>query len=97
MIFLLLAFLGAQCPSYYYYNSSAGACTPQIISSACPPNYPDSPVYFTCGGSTDICAGNSNYTFTGTQCILVSSPSKQNPITAIINEILAYLQKLFFF
>ncbi|MDE1850644.1 MAG: hypothetical protein KGH54_02505 [Candidatus Micrarchaeota archaeon] len=61
------------CPSFYYYNSTG--CTPQTISPACPPNYPNSPTYFTCSGTSvnaSICPSTYVFNKEKSQCILIS-------------------------
>ncbi|MDE1828068.1 MAG: hypothetical protein KGH65_02840 [Candidatus Micrarchaeota archaeon] len=61
------------CPSFYYYNSTG--CAPQTISPACPPNYPNSPTYFTCSGTSvnaSICPPTYLFNKEKSQCILIS-------------------------
>lgn len=61
------------CPNFYYYNSTG--CTPQTISPACPPNYPNSPTYYTCSGTTvnpAVCPSGYSFNSSRSQCILLS-------------------------
>ncbi len=61
-----------MCPQFYYLPQNSTSCKPQTLSPACPPNYTNSPMYFTCSGTTvnpNICPP-SQYIFSNNQCIL---------------------------
>lgn len=77
------------CPSFYWYNTTSGKCQPQTISSACPPNYPNSPTYYTCSGrgvSLSICPSGYSFNPTKSQCILNSGSPPPSTSNSFYNQ-----------
>ncbi len=87
------------CVPFYYYNSTAKQCQPQTISPACPPNYPNSEIYFACSGTkvtSSICPNNYTFNSAKSQCIInsgtttiyhVTSTTPTTSITTTVNAV----------
>ncbi len=74
------------CVPFYYYNSTSKQCQPQTISPACPPNRPDSEVYFACSGTKitpDICPSNYTFNRAKSQCIINNGATTASTTTLI--------------
>ena len=58
------------CYAIFYYASN-GNCLLQTLSTACLTNYPNSPTYYTCGGSLVAACQSAGYGFNAvtSQCV----------------------------
>ncbi len=79
----------STCPAFYWHNSTSKQCQPQTISPACPPNYPNSPTYFTCSGTkvpSNICPNNYTFNSAKSQCIINVGARTTSATTSITSK-----------